>query len=365
MHSTQPDPRHSPEVVRRLRARARRTQVLRRRVGALALILLAVMWGAVYGLGSLGATSRVTVTAALADARTTTAATTSAVASHKRAASSKASATGATAHAAAVKSAAATTTATATTTTTSAATTTTAATTAEQATSTPATAAELERLDHHRRHHEPVLAHVTALATTGSHVFWITSRAAGIVALILTSASVGVGLSMSGRLVKGRGPDLRVTHEALAIAAIAAIALHGAALLGDSYFHPGIADLLIPFVRNYKEPYMALGIVAGWWFVVLGLSFYLRQRIGVEALADDASLHRAGLGVRCDPHAGRGQRRRPHMVPRDHGDSRAADPGAPGRAARAPPRARRPGRSRRPSVIPVPAMRAGGSPGRW
>jgi len=123
---------------------------------------------------------------------------------------------------------------------------------------------------------------MTVLATTGSHVFWITSRAAGIVALILTSASVGVGLSMSGRLVKGRGPDLRVTHEALAIAAIGAIALHAVALLGDSYFHPGIVDLAIPFARDYKEPYMALGIVAGWGFVLLGLSFYLRQRIGVK-----------------------------------------------------------------------------------
>ena len=123
---------------------------------------------------------------------------------------------------------------------------------------------------------------MTALATTGSHVFWVTSRAAGIVALILTSASVGVGLSMSGRLVKGRGPDLRVTHEALAIAAIAAIALHAVALLGDSYFHPGIGDLAIPFVSNYKQPYMALGIIAGWGFVLLGLSFYLRQRIGVK-----------------------------------------------------------------------------------
>ena len=121
---------------------------------------------------------------------------------------------------------------------------------------------------------------MSATVLTGSHVFWITSRAAGLVALILTSASVGVGVSMSGRLLKGRGPDLRVTHEALSLAAIAAIAVHALALVGDSYFHPGIADLTIPFVRNYKEPYMALGIIAGWGFIVFGLSYYTRQRIG-------------------------------------------------------------------------------------
>ena len=122
---------------------------------------------------------------------------------------------------------------------------------------------------------------MTILATaTGSHLFWITSRAAGLVALILASACVGVGVSMSGRLIKGRGPDLKVIHEALSIATLAAIALHALALLGDSYFHPTIADLTIPFVSGYREPYMALGIIAGWGFALFGLSYYLRKRIG-------------------------------------------------------------------------------------
>lgn len=123
---------------------------------------------------------------------------------------------------------------------------------------------------------------MTILATaTGSHLFWITSRAAGLVALILASACVGVGVSMSGRLIKGRGPDLKVIHEALSIATLAAIALHALALLGDSYFHPTIADLTIPFVSGYREPYMALGIIAGWALFAFGLSFYARKRIGI------------------------------------------------------------------------------------
>lgn len=119
-----------------------------------------------------------------------------------------------------------------------------------------------------------------AAITIGSHVFWITARAAGLAALILASASVGVGLSISGRLLGGRGPDMRVVHEALSIATLAAIALHALALLGDSYFHPSLADLTIPFVSGYREPYMALGIIAGWGFALFGLSYYLRKRIG-------------------------------------------------------------------------------------
>jgi len=131
-------------------------------------------------------------------------------------------------------------------------------------------------------------------STLGSHVFWITSRAFGIVALLLASASVGVGVSISGRLTRRRGPDLRTTHEALSLAAIAAVVLHAASLLGDSYFHPSIADLTIPFVRDYKEPYMALGILAGWGMIVIGLSYYARDRIGI---ARWKVLHRFTAGA--------------------------------------------------------------------
>jgi methionine sulfoxide reductase heme-binding subunit len=117
-------------------------------------------------------------------------------------------------------------------------------------------------------------------AVLGTQVFWVTSRAAGIVALILASASVCVGLTIGGRLLRARGPGLRATHEALSVAALAALGLHAVALLGDSYFHPSVADLTIPFVRDYREPYMALGIIAGWGMLILGLSYYARERIG-------------------------------------------------------------------------------------
>ncbi|HEX2702070.1 MAG TPA: ferric reductase-like transmembrane domain-containing protein [Solirubrobacteraceae bacterium] len=114
-----------------------------------------------------------------------------------------------------------------------------------------------------------------------SHLFWITARASGIAALVLVSASVGVGVSLSGRLARGSGADLRVAHEALSLAAFALIALHVLALFGDSYFHPSLLDLAIPLKRDYREPYMAIGIVGGWGTIVLGLSYYVRGRIGI------------------------------------------------------------------------------------
>jgi sulfoxide reductase heme-binding subunit YedZ len=86
---------------------------------------------------------------------------------------------------------------------------------------------------------------------------------------------------MGGRLTRRRGPDLRAAHEALAVATMAAIAVHAGALLGDSFLHLGIADVTVPFVSAYSEPWTALGIVSGWALVALGLSYYARARIGV------------------------------------------------------------------------------------
>jgi sulfoxide reductase heme-binding subunit YedZ len=117
----------------------------------------------------------------------------------------------------------------------------------------------------------------------GPHLFWITSRAAGTAALVLASLAVCLGLLMSTRLLKRfGGPDLRVAHEALSLATLVAIAVHGLALLGDSFLHPSLADVSVPFASGYKTWWTTLGIVSGWALAALGLSYYARARIGQD-----------------------------------------------------------------------------------
>ena len=115
-----------------------------------------------------------------------------------------------------------------------------------------------------------------------THLFWVASRGAGTTALILSSASVGFGLVMGGKLVKGGGPDRRVYHEVLSLSVMVAIAVHGLALIGDSFLHPSVLDVTIPFVFSYKTLSTSLGIVARWGMIFLGLSYYVRDRIGNE-----------------------------------------------------------------------------------
>src|ERR671922_1145238 len=118
-------------------------------------------------------------------------------------------------------------------------------------------------------------------AAVTEHLFWITSRAAGTAALLLASLAVCVGLLFGGKLVRGR-PDLRHLHEALSLASIVALVVHAVALLGDSFLRPSIADITIPFVSGYMRLWTTVGIVAGWAMIALGLSYYVRDRIGQQ-----------------------------------------------------------------------------------
>lgn len=113
------------------------------------------------------------------------------------------------------------------------------------------------------------------------HVFWIGSRAAGIICLLAASAAVGVGLLMSGRLGAKRTPDMRIIHEALSLVAMGALVLHAGLLLFDAFLSPSVFAITVPFVSAHERLWTSVGIVSGWTLIVLGLSYYARARIGV------------------------------------------------------------------------------------
>jgi sulfoxide reductase heme-binding subunit YedZ len=96
----------------------------------------------------------------------------------------------------------------------------------------------------------------------------------------LASASVGIGLMMSSGRKGANKRDLRALHEALSLATLAMVALHGLALLGDAFLNPGLAGIAIPFASAYRPLWTGLGIVAGYGLGALGLSYYLRDLIG-------------------------------------------------------------------------------------
>jgi methionine sulfoxide reductase heme-binding subunit len=112
------------------------------------------------------------------------------------------------------------------------------------------------------------------------HLFWITSRAAGVLALVLSSLAVSLGLLMSTKLLRRRGPDLLAAHEILSLSAIVAIVVHGATLLGDQYLNASLVDITVPFAFSYQTVWTSLGIISGWGLALLGLSYYARRWFG-------------------------------------------------------------------------------------
>ena len=114
------------------------------------------------------------------------------------------------------------------------------------------------------------------------HGWWLASRASGIVALIMVSLAVGLGLSMAGRMPNQ--PRLKkalvAVHEQTALAGLVAIAVHAITLLGDRFLHPAPIDLLVPLAMDHARPFTALGVAGAWLAALLGLSFYVRRHIG-------------------------------------------------------------------------------------
>jgi sulfoxide reductase heme-binding subunit YedZ len=115
--------------------------------------------------------------------------------------------------------------------------------------------------------------------------WWLASRAAGILALILMTVSVVIGLLLATGLARARPglpKKLVGIHEHTALCSLVAIAVHGIALLGDGWMRPGIAGISVPFVLDYRPVFTGVGIISGYIAAALSLSFYARRKIGAR-----------------------------------------------------------------------------------
>lgn len=113
-----------------------------------------------------------------------------------------------------------------------------------------------------------------------SPTVWYAARSAGIVAYLLLSCSVVLGVSMSAR-TKVRWPRFAVedVHRFLTIVAACFIVLHGASLLLDRMVPISLGQELVPFADRYRPFAVGLGIVAAELMAAVGVTNALRRRI--------------------------------------------------------------------------------------
>jgi sulfoxide reductase heme-binding subunit YedZ len=112
---------------------------------------------------------------------------------------------------------------------------------------------------------------------------WITTRAAGIAAFLLLTASMVAGLVLKTRPFgkRVRGVSAMELHRSLTIAALAALAIHGVALVADSTIEIGWMDLVVPGTLPYRPLWTGLGVAAGELMFVIALSYRFRRRLTV------------------------------------------------------------------------------------
>lgn len=126
--------------------------------------------------------------------------------------------------------------------------------------------------------------------------WWLASRASGVVALVLVTISVGLGLMMASKLMRRPGFSrvLTALHEQTALAGMLAISVHAVTLLGDPWLKPGVVGVLVPFTMDYRPLYSGLGVIAGILALFLGLTFYARKDVGSKFWR---KIHRATILV--------------------------------------------------------------------
>jgi sulfoxide reductase heme-binding subunit YedZ len=115
---------------------------------------------------------------------------------------------------------------------------------------------------------------------TSSPLDWYAARAGGVVAYVLLSAGVVLGLAMSGKHPLKRWPRFAIedVHRFLGLATGTFIAIHIVAIAIDAYLPFSLASLLVPLLSKYRAVWVALGIVAAELLAALAVANHYRDR---------------------------------------------------------------------------------------
>jgi hypothetical protein len=117
---------------------------------------------------------------------------------------------------------------------------------------------------------------------TSSTTLWYLTRGSGVVALLLLTAVVLLGVLSSTGARSARWPRFAVgaAHRNLTLLSLAFVVLHVVTTVADAYAPIGLQDAIIPFASPYRPLWLGLGAVAFDLLLALVVTSYLRHRIG-------------------------------------------------------------------------------------
>jgi len=111
---------------------------------------------------------------------------------------------------------------------------------------------------------------------------WEVARVGGLLAYVLASASVGIGILLSLKVRSSRWPRFLTTelHRFITVIALIFTAIHGVAVWIDPFTGFGPAEVLVPLASHYRPLWLAFGIVSGYLLLAVWASEYVRRWIG-------------------------------------------------------------------------------------
>jgi hypothetical protein len=126
---------------------------------------------------------------------------------------------------------------------------------------------------------------MTLLAAAGNgKALWFATRGTGVVALLLLTGSLVLGVLFSAR---SRPPGLprfvvATLHRNLSLLAVAFVTAHVVTAVADHFAPIGFRDGLVPFLSPYRPLWLGLGTVAFDLLLALVVTSLFRARLGIR-----------------------------------------------------------------------------------
>jgi sulfoxide reductase heme-binding subunit YedZ len=126
---------------------------------------------------------------------------------------------------------------------------------------------------------------MTAVLATNSRALWYMTRGFGLVALILLTVTMVLGLTQAVRYARPGWPRFVVSalHRNASLLAVVALAIHVVTAVLDTYAPIHLADVFLPFVSAYRPFWLGLGALSLDLMLALVITSLLRERLGHRA----------------------------------------------------------------------------------
>jgi DMSO/TMAO reductase YedYZ heme-binding membrane subunit len=126
------------------------------------------------------------------------------------------------------------------------------------------------------------LATALTLGAAGGKALWFLTRASGLVAIALLSATIVLGVVASVGWTTERWPRFlsQDVHRNLSLLCIVFVGVHVVTTVADGYVPIGFLDAVLPFRSPYRPVYVGLGALGFDLLLAVLVTSALRHRIG-------------------------------------------------------------------------------------